>query len=130
MSRDAEARQTGREANPIDGPNSLRAGTPDERQLFDYAARRRRLGRTQLSEPDEPVPYAPPVKRSVMIAGHSTSVSLEPIFWSALEDAARERGVPINALVAEIDTARLDAKERPNLTSAIRQWLFERSRAA
>jgi predicted DNA-binding ribbon-helix-helix protein len=68
--------------------------------------------------------YAPPVKRSVLIAGHATSISLEPLFWRALEAAARNRGVPINALVAEIDVARLNANRPPNLTSAIRQWLF------
>jgi predicted DNA-binding ribbon-helix-helix protein len=71
--------------------------------------------------------YAPPKKRSVLIAGHQTSISLEPIFWHALEAAARELGCPLNALVAEIDVARLDATNPPNLTSAIRQWLFERS---
>jgi predicted DNA-binding ribbon-helix-helix protein len=71
--------------------------------------------------------YAPPKKRSVLIAGHQTSISLEPVFWHALEDAARERGCPLNALVAEIDVARLDSVEPPNLTSAIRQWLFARS---
>jgi predicted DNA-binding ribbon-helix-helix protein len=70
--------------------------------------------------------YAPPRKRSVLIAGHATSISLEPMFWTALEEAARERGVPVNALVAEIDAARLDVDRPPNLTSAIRQWLFER----
>jgi len=70
--------------------------------------------------------YAPPRKRSVLIAGHATSISLEPMFWRALEDSARERGCPLNALVAEIDVARLDAGSPPNLTSAIRQWLFER----
>jgi predicted DNA-binding ribbon-helix-helix protein len=70
--------------------------------------------------------YAPPRKRSVLIAGHQTSISLEPIFWNALEEAARERGCPLNALVAEIDAARLDANQPPNLTSAIRQWLFAR----
>ena len=70
--------------------------------------------------------YAPPKKRSVIIAGHQTSISLEPMFWAALEAAARERGCPVNALVAEIDAARLDADQPPNLTSAIRQWLFER----
>ena len=70
--------------------------------------------------------YAPPRKRSVLIAGHPTSISLEPMFWRALDAAARERGCPVNALVAEIDVARLDAEEPPNLTSAIRQWLFER----
>ena len=70
--------------------------------------------------------YAPPRKRSVLIAGHQTSISLEPMFWRALEAAARERGCPLNALVTEIDAARLDARDPPNLTSAIRQWLFER----
>ena len=48
------------------------------------------------------------------------------MFWKALEQAARERGRPINALVAEIDVERLSAERPPNLTSAIRQWLFER----
>jgi predicted DNA-binding ribbon-helix-helix protein len=72
-------------------------------------------------------PYAPPRKRSVLIAGHQTSISLEPMFWSALEAAARDRGCPLNALVADIDVARLDADQPPNLTSAIRQWLFERA---
>jgi len=71
--------------------------------------------------------FGTPTKRSVLIAGHQTSISLEPMFWGALEAAARERGCPVNALVAEIDVARLDADEPPNLTSAIRQWLFERS---
>ena len=75
------------------------------------------------------VGYAPPVKRSVLIAGHPTSISLEPIFWSALEIAARDLAKPVNALVAEIDAARLEVKSPPNLTSAIRQWLFGRALA-
>ena len=65
-----------------------------------------------------------PTKRSMLIAGPQTSISLEPMFWRALEAAAKVRDIPINALVAEIDAARLDAKPPPNLTSAIRQWLF------
>jgi predicted DNA-binding ribbon-helix-helix protein len=73
-------------------------------------------------EPD----YAPPKKRSVLIAGHATSISLEPMFWKALDEAARERGCAVNSLVAEIDAERLNARPTPNLTSAIRQWLFER----
>ena len=71
-----------------------------------------------------------PVKRSVTIAGHQTSISLEPIFWAALEDQARLSGQPLNALVAAIDAARLNAPRPPNLTSAIRQWLFEHGKGA
>ena len=66
----------------------------------------------------------------MLIAGHQTSISLEPMFWRALEAAARERGCPLNAVVAEIDVARLDSGQPPNLTSAIRQWLFERTRGS
>jgi predicted DNA-binding ribbon-helix-helix protein len=73
---------------------------------------------------DRPKDYAPPQKRSVLIAGHPTSISLEPVFWRALEAAAKERGIPVNALVAAIDADRLGAERPPNLTSAIRQWLF------
>ncbi|MEQ7873783.1 ribbon-helix-helix domain-containing protein [Sphingomonas sp. ASV193] len=68
--------------------------------------------------------YAPPTKRSITIAGHETSISLEPMFWVALEAAARERGSSLTALVAAIDEERLGARPTPNLTSAIRQWLF------
>ena len=68
--------------------------------------------------------YHPPVKRSVTIAGHQTSISLEPMFWCALEAEARRRGMAVNALVAEIDAARLHAPRPPNLTSALRQYLF------
>jgi predicted DNA-binding ribbon-helix-helix protein len=63
----------------------------------------------------------------VTIAGHETSISLEPMFWAALERSALEAGKPINALIADIDLARLEARPIPNLTSAIRQWLFERA---
>ena len=72
-----------------------------------------------------------PTKRSVTIAGHETSISLEPIFWQALERAARIQGLPVNALIARIDVERLDAPGgAPNLTSAIRQWLFLRQSGA
>ena len=60
------------------------------------------------------------------IAGHETSVSLEPLFWEALEAAAADQGLPLNALIARIDAERLDSVPPPNLTSAIRQWLLAR----
>lgn len=70
--------------------------------------------------------FGVPTKRSVTVAGHETSISLEPMFWAALEAAAVERGLPLNALIAGIDVERLDSAPPPNLTSAIRQWLFAR----
>ncbi|TXC69865.1 ribbon-helix-helix domain-containing protein [Sphingomonas ginsenosidivorax] len=65
-----------------------------------------------------------PVKRSVTIAGHQTSISLEPVFWQALEAAAARKALPLSALVAEIDALRILATDPPNLASAIRTWLF------
>lgn len=75
---------------------------------------------------DRPI-YHPPVKRSVEIAGHKTSVSLEPLFWQQLRDAAAAEGVPLNALVARIDAERLDAEAPPGLAGAIRLWLAARA---
>jgi predicted DNA-binding ribbon-helix-helix protein len=69
---------------------------------------------------------AGPIKRSVMIAGHATSISLEPIFWDALRKAAEAEALPVNALVARIDADRMQAPRPANLGSAIRTWLFER----
>lgn len=47
-------------------------------------------------------------KRSVSLAGHRTSVALEPVFWAVLEAAARRRALALAALVAEIDAGRSD----------------------
>jgi predicted DNA-binding ribbon-helix-helix protein len=65
-----------------------------------------------------------PVKRSMTIAGHQTSISLEPAFWAALEVAAVAHALPLSALVAQIDVLRIAADEPPNLASALRSWLF------
>ncbi len=70
-----------------------------------------------------------PTKRSVTIAGHETSVSLEPVFWAALEAEAGVEALPLNALIARIDAERLNSAPPPNLASAIRQWLLLRPRA-
>ncbi|HEX2764165.1 MAG TPA: ribbon-helix-helix domain-containing protein [Allosphingosinicella sp.] len=72
---------------------------------------------------------AGPVKRSIMVAGHATSISLEPVFWQALKEAAKAEGLPISALVARIDAARVEVADPPNLASALRVWLFERARS-
>lgn len=58
-------------------------------------------------------------KRSITIAGHATSVSLEDAFWTALADAAARRGLSLNRLVAEIDTTR-----DGNLSSALRLFVL------
>jgi predicted DNA-binding ribbon-helix-helix protein len=68
--------------------------------------------------------FVGPVKRSITIAGHPTSISLEPVFWAALERAAASRALPLSALVAAIDAARIGQDDPPNLASAIRTWLF------
>ena len=68
-----------------------------------------------------------PTKRSVTIAGHETSVSLEPMFWELLERAAAERGVPLSGLIAQVDAERIAWRPTPNLTSALRQWLLRQA---
>lgn len=73
-------------------------------------------------------PYHPPVKYSVRIAGHRTSISLEPVFWELLAGAAAVEGLSINALVAKIDAERLAADPAPGLASAIRIWLLAREK--
>jgi predicted DNA-binding ribbon-helix-helix protein len=58
-------------------------------------------------------------KRSVLIAGHPTSVSLEAEFWDALKEVASTRGVSVNALIEEIDAGRAG-----NLSSAVRVFVL------
>jgi predicted DNA-binding ribbon-helix-helix protein len=71
--------------------------------------------------------YHPPVKRSMTLAGHQTSISLEPLFWDRLRAAAEADGLPVNALVAQIDVARLESQTPCGLASAIRLWLMARA---
>ena len=68
--------------------------------------------------------FVGPVKRSIRIAGHQPSISRDPVFWAALEDAARRRELPLSALVAGIDAVRVAQRDRPNLASALRSWLL------
>jgi predicted DNA-binding ribbon-helix-helix protein len=70
-----------------------------------------------------PAPYHPPIKRSVEIAGHKTSISLEPFFWDWLKRVAEREGLPLNALVARIDAERITVGAPPGLAGAIRLWL-------
>jgi predicted DNA-binding ribbon-helix-helix protein len=59
-------------------------------------------------------------KRSIVIAGHKTSVSLEDQFWNSLKEIARERNMTLVELVGAIDTDR----QNGNLSSAIRLFVF------
>ncbi len=84
------------------------------------------------------MPVSPPAsnfdtkirKRSVMISGHATSVSLEEAFWRRLKEIAKHQRVSVNALIAEIDGERPapDADNRAgNLSSAIRVFVLRNS---
>ena len=68
--------------------------------------------------------FAGPVKRSITIAGHETSITLEPLFWQALEAQATAHQLPLSALVAEIDARRIEERAPPNLASALRTWVL------
>jgi predicted DNA-binding ribbon-helix-helix protein len=64
---------------------------------------------------------SPVIKRSIVVGGHKTSVSLEEAFWSGMKDIAGERGNTLSDLVSEIDGNR----QQGNLSSAIRLFVLE-----
>src|SRR6187549_962697 len=68
---------------------------------------------------------SPVVKRSIVIAGHKTSVSLEDAFWKGLKDIANGRDMTLSELVAAIDTDR----RHGNLSSAIRLFVLDHYRS-
>jgi predicted DNA-binding ribbon-helix-helix protein len=70
---------------------------------------------------------ARPVKRSLTLHGHRTSVSLEAPFWDAFRDIAAQRGTPLNQLAAEIDDTRSGDE---GLASAIRLFVLAHYRSA
>ncbi len=63
-------------------------------------------------------------KRSVIVGGHRTSVSLEPVFWDYLRDIASRRQISVNEMVTEIDQSR-----DGSLSSAIRVYVLEKLRS-
>lgn len=71
---------------------------------------------------------SPVVKRSIVVAGHKTSVSLEEAFWNGMKEISAARNLTLSDLVGEIDTNR----QQGNLSSAIRLFVLDyfRSRAA
>lgn len=68
---------------------------------------------------------SPVVKRSIVIAGHKTSVSLEDAFWTGIKDIAVARRITLSDLVASIDTGR----QHGNLSSAIRLFVLDHYRS-
>ena len=68
---------------------------------------------------------SPVIKRSIVIAGHKTSVSLEDAFWKGLKDIADDRNVTLSDLVSSIDTDR----QHGNLSSAIRLFVLDHFRS-
>ena len=68
---------------------------------------------------------SPVVKRSIVIAGHKTSVSLEDAFWTGLKEIAAERHVTLSDMVAVIDQDR----RHGNLSSAIRLFVLDHYRS-
>lgn len=68
-------------------------------------------------------------KRSLVLAGHRTSLALEPEFWAMLEAAAAQRDISLAALVAEIDLARGDQSPERLLASACRVFALAWARA-
>lgn len=67
-------------------------------------------------------------KRSVTLARHRTSLSLEPVFWDLLEAEAARQRTSLAQVVAAIDRARAAAGAESNLSSAVRVYLVERLR--
>src|SRR4051794_30957524 len=64
------------------------------------------------------------VKRSIVVAGHKTSVSLEEAFWKGLKEIASDRHVTLSDLVSTIDSGRLNG----NLSSALRLFVLDHYR--
>jgi predicted DNA-binding ribbon-helix-helix protein len=81
------------------------------------------LGSIALQQ-EEALLKSPIVKRSIVIGGHKTSVSLEDAFWRGLKDIARTQRMTLSTMVGEIDKSRHQA----NLSSAIRLFVLDRLR--
>jgi len=64
---------------------------------------------------------SPIVKRSIVVAGHKTSVSLEEAFWNGMKEISGERSMTLSELVGEIETGR----QQGNLSSAIRLFVLD-----
>ena len=79
-----------------------------------------RLSGTVLRDKNRRNPASPVAKRSIMLAGNKTSVSLEKSFWDGLNEIADEERITRSALIERIDTYRIDH----NLSSSIRIFVL------
>jgi predicted DNA-binding ribbon-helix-helix protein len=68
---------------------------------------------------------SPVIKRSIVIAGHKTSVSIEAAFWTALKEIAQTRRQSVAELIGAIDGARQTGNRAGNLSSAIRVFVLD-----
>jgi predicted DNA-binding ribbon-helix-helix protein len=91
-------------------------GSPDEAEAGDQRSKKTANGYRRRRAMKSTV-----VKRSVVVAGHKTSVSLEDAFWENLRDIAKARRVTLSDLVGGIDTNR----EHANLSSALRLFVLD-----
>ena len=73
---------------------------------------------------------SPVIKRSIVIAGHKTSVSIEDAFWTALKEIAQARRQSVAELIGAIDGARQTGGHAGNLSSAIRVFVLDYYRGA
>src|SRR5262245_4613653 len=78
------------------------------------------VSRRRQPRPHDTPPSALTI-RNIVVAGHRTSVRLEPVMWEALRDIARDRDISVNELVTEIDRHR----GAPSLTAAIRVYIVD-----
>src|ERR1700682_3138543 len=81
--------------------------------------------RSTLNRNTEGVMKSPVIKRSIVIAGHKTSVSLEDAFWKGLKEIAMSRDLTLSEMVAAIDSGRAQG----NLSSTLRLFVLDHYRA-
>jgi predicted DNA-binding ribbon-helix-helix protein len=78
--------------------------------------------REQARHPAEPPTHTPTIKRSIAIAGHRTSISVEQPFWDALKEIAAAEGKSVSALLAELDRTRAP---EAGLSSSVRLFVLD-----
>jgi predicted DNA-binding ribbon-helix-helix protein len=109
---------------PIDADDEARPERVGAATRRAEAARQARRGAARATASQTAAIAGRPVKRSFTIAGHRTSISLEPQFWDALKALASERVEPAAQLIGRIDASR----GASGLSSAVRSWILHEYR--